>query len=160
MAELRKRKVMRSTNSPVSDYAEWLAAKALGLDLVPPSTAGHDAADRRTKKRYEIKARRIALGSKPTMLSAIRGLKEKYFDYLLVVLFDSDFAVQRAALIPHRLVQEVTVYRKHVNGHIVMLRDALWGRPEVEDVTRSFVAAQRREERTARPGPNPDSHRG
>ena len=62
-------------------------------------------------------------------------LEEKHFDYLLVVLFDADFAVQRAALIPHRLVRELAVYRRHVNAHIVMLRDALWKRPEVEDVT-------------------------
>ncbi len=151
MAELRERKVMRSANGPVSDYAEWLAAKALGLVLVPLSTTGYDALDRRTGKRYEIKARRTAPGSKPTMLSAIRGLGEKHFDYLLVVLFDADFAVQRAALIPHRLVRELAVYRRHVNAHIVMLRDAVWERPEVEDVTRRFVAAQRREERSAGP---------
>jgi len=149
MAELRERKVMRSANSPVSDYAEWLAARALGLDLVHLSTTGYDALDRRTGKRYEIKARRTAPGSKPTMLSAIRGLGEKHFDYLLVVLFDAGFMVKRAALIPHRLVQEVAVYRKHVNAHIVLLRDALWERPEVKDVTRRFVTAQREEERTA-----------
>lgn len=152
MAELRERKVMRSANSPISDYAEWLASNALGLDLLHLSTTGYDALDRRTKDRYEIKARRTVPASKPTMLSAIRGLEEKHFDYLLVVLFDADFAVKRAALIPYCLVKEVAIYRRHVNGHIVMLRDALWERPEVEDVTRRFVAAQQREERTARPG--------
>jgi len=42
MDELKERGVIRTANNPVSDYAEWLFAKAMKLDLMPNSSAGYD----------------------------------------------------------------------------------------------------------------------
>jgi hypothetical protein len=43
--ELRTRKIVRTSNSPIGDYAEWLVANQLGLILVANSTSGYDAFD-------------------------------------------------------------------------------------------------------------------
>ena len=54
--ELFNRGIVRSANSPVSDYAEHLVCNALSLEAAPPSTKGFDATDNKGI-RYEIKAR-------------------------------------------------------------------------------------------------------
>jgi hypothetical protein len=43
--ELRRRKIVRSSNSPRSDYAELLFCKAFGWSRENNSAAGHDASD-------------------------------------------------------------------------------------------------------------------
>src|SRR5690606_8844173 len=43
--ELRRREVVRTSNSPVGDYAELLFATAFGWELENSSAAGHDATD-------------------------------------------------------------------------------------------------------------------
>lgn len=56
--ELRARKVIRTSNSPIGDYTEWLVANQLGLTLVTNSTSGHDAVDTLGVK-FQIKGRRL-----------------------------------------------------------------------------------------------------
>ena len=58
MGELRRRRVIRSANNPVADYAETLVAERLGLQLVGNSTASYDAVAQ-DGTRYQIKARRL-----------------------------------------------------------------------------------------------------
>jgi hypothetical protein len=132
-AELCARGVCRSGNNPVADYAEGLAAKALGLQLAKESTTGFDATDS-SGLRYEIKARRITTTSKATMLSAIRGLENKHFDLLIAVVFNEDYTVNRAVMIPHKTVEKIARFRKHVNAHILMLRD-IWKAEDARDIT-------------------------
>jgi len=43
LKELRRRKVVRSTNNPVADYAEFLLSGVMGLKLAAKSTTGYDA---------------------------------------------------------------------------------------------------------------------
>ena len=43
LAELNRRNVVRTYNSPVGDYAEWLVAEKLGLVLEHDSQKGYDA---------------------------------------------------------------------------------------------------------------------
>lgn len=43
LAELNRRNVVRTYNSPVGDYAEWLVAEKLGLVLEHNSQKGYDA---------------------------------------------------------------------------------------------------------------------
>ena len=52
--ELRSRGVVRSTNNPVADYAEYLVIKALDLRAAPKSTKGYDAVDANERK-YKVK---------------------------------------------------------------------------------------------------------
>lgn len=138
--ELLRRGVVRSTNSPVADYAEHLVVKALGLQLAPKSTKGYDATGARGE-RYEIKGRRITAHNKSRQLSVIRGLRERHFAYLAGVLFDEDFSVLRACLLPIAVVEQEATYREHVNGWILHLRDSLWKREDVEDITAAVQKA-------------------
>lgn len=140
MAELRQRNFVRSSNNPVADYAEFLVARGLGLTLVDPSTTGYDAKDSQGQ-RYEIKARRVTKQNPSRQLSAIRGLDKQHFDFLAGVLFNEDFTVARACLIPFAAIGEESTHRKHVNAHIMHLRDSLWMRPDVRDISVEVQAA-------------------
>ena len=141
LKELRRRKVVRSTNNPVADYAEFLVSRAMELKLATKSTIGYDATDA-MGKRYEIKSRRITAHNKSRQLSVIRGLDNHHFDYLAGILFAEDFALQRACLVPFEVVKKEADYREHVNGWILHLRESLWELPGVRDITTSIRAAQ------------------
>ena len=134
LGELRRRNVIRSNNNPVADYAERIAADALGLTLVSRSTAGYDAIDTQGG-RFEIKGRRRTPENRSTQLSAIRGLDKNHFDFLIGILFEDDFSVQRACLVPIHVVRLVSAYRAHVNAWVLHLRDSLWEVDGVKDVT-------------------------
>ena len=121
-AELHRRRVVRTANNPVADYAEHLVARALRLSLVPSSTAGYDALNARGT-RYEIKARRITSKGKATMFGTIRRLREKRFDHLVAVVFEEDFQVAWARLIPREIVVKHATYRPHINGWVLLLKD-------------------------------------
>jgi hypothetical protein len=138
-AELRKQGICRSGNNPVADYAEMLVSKALGLTLAPGSTTGFDATDSRGRC-YEIKARRTTALSNPTMLSAIRGLEKRHFAFLVAVIFQEDYSVQRAVLLPHSSVVKIARHRTHVNAHIVMLAD-MWRVAGGRDITEQVATA-------------------
>jgi hypothetical protein len=134
LGELKARGVMRTANNPVADYAEYLGARALDLELVTNSTAGHDAVDA-AGTRVEIKARRLKPGATHAQLSAIRNLDAHHFDLMLVVLFSESFTIERASLIPYATVKELAVFVPHTNAWNLIMRASLWNRPEVTDAT-------------------------
>ena len=140
MDELRDRKVVRTANSPVGDYAEQLFSRAFGWKLEGNSAAGHDAEG--NGKLYQIKARRISLRNPSRQLSAIRRLPEKTFDVLAAVLFDEHFSVLRAVLIPHDIVQLHAKRVEHTNSWRLMLDDKIWQVPGVKDATAELKLAQ------------------
>ncbi len=141
--ELRARGVTRSANNPVADYAENLVAQALDLELAPKSTRGHDAVGR-DGVRYEIKSRRITSHNGSRQLSAIRGLDEQHFDFLVGVLFREDFTVQRACVVPYEVVVNRSTYRKHPNAWVLHLRDEIWNAVGVTDITEDVSRVQAR----------------
>jgi len=141
MDTLRSRKVTRSANSPLADYAEGLCARALGLKLEPNSTTGYDATDTEHHK-YEIKARRLTGKRSSRQLSAIRAIELQRFDLLAGILFASDFAVIRGALIPHAVVKAHGKHIVHVNAWRFMLVDEVWHMPGVVDITDRLKTAQ------------------
>lgn len=147
LERLRDLAVVRSSNNPVSDYAELLVTRALGLELAPQSVAGYDAraAD---GMRYQVKGRRPTAHNPSRQLSAIRGLGtpeveplEWPFDYLIGVLFRADFTVWRAAQIPVAQVRRLSRWTPHVNAWRFILRDSVWMEPGVEDVTEAVRTA-------------------
>lgn len=140
LEELRRRGVVRSSNSPVADYAEKIAARALGLTLIGKSSAGHDAVDA-AGQRYQIKGRRVTSHNASRQLSFIRNLDVRPFDSLVGVLFDAEFAVQRACVIPFEIVQARAGFSKHVHAHRLMLRDEVWSIAGVRDVTAEIARA-------------------
>lgn len=141
MNELKRRKIIRTANNPAADYAEWLVAKHLELTLSTKSNTGHDATDAEGN-RYEIKCRRLSPSNGSGQLSPFRGLAENHFDFLVGVLFNSSFRVEKACIVPWQTVRDLATHRKHVNGHVLFLRDALWKAPNVEDITLDLQMAQ------------------
>jgi hypothetical protein len=136
--ELHARGVVRTANSPIGDYAEWLVAKCLNLKLMENSNTGYDAIDINNEK-YQIKCRRITPRNPSTQLSVIRNLDSHDFDFLVVVLFNAHIEIQKVVKIPHEIIHKYARYRSHVNGHILFLRGDVLGDPLTEDITNRFL---------------------
>ncbi len=142
LTEPRRQENIRSGSNIVSNYAETLVCKALGLRQVPTSTPGYDATDK-NGHRYQIKARMLLSLAGSRQLGALRGLNSasKPFDYLVGVLFDEFHNVIRAALIPIDVVRKRAKFQEHTNSHIFMLKDDVWNDPNVTNVTNEVRAA-------------------
>ena len=132
--ELKERKVVRTRNNPVADYAEWLVTQQLGLSLERSSKRGYDAIDQ-NGKRYQIKSRRLDPTNESRLLSVIRNLDTNEFDYLVGVLFNRDFTVKEAYKIPHSVIREHARFCEHVNGYLLHLQGEVLTAPGVENIT-------------------------
>lgn len=119
--ELMRRKIVRTQNNPLGDYTEWLVSNALGLKLADNSKAGYDGMTNDGVK-IQIKGRRVTANNKSCQLSAIRKYEEKDFDELAAVIFDEEFNIIDALLIPHEVVGEYAKYREHQNAHILHIK--------------------------------------
>jgi hypothetical protein len=143
LTELRTREIIRSENSPVGDYAEYLVARAFGFRLVANSSIGYDAIGD-DGVRYQVKGRRITPWNRSRQLGAIRGLSGATdpFDALVAVLFDPDMAVTKAVMMPIAAVKAVAREQPHVNGWRLVLTDAVLQRADIRDVTSEVRAAE------------------
>ncbi len=119
MRRLRLAGIIRSGNNPAGDFAEYLVAKKFGLDLTPNSNKSYDAIHPKLKKRYQVKARRVTQFNKSKLLSVIRSFE---FDFLVAVIFNEDFTVHEAFLIPATIARRYSKTNKHQNGYILDLR--------------------------------------
>lgn len=134
---LRSRKITRSANNPTGDLAEFLFCKAFGWQQGTNSAANVDAIDD-DGTRYQIKGRRINRYNASRQLSAIRDLNGKRFDFLAAVLFLEDYSILRAAIIPHAIIVERSVFVARTNSHKFVLRDDVWEVHGVIDVSGSL----------------------
>ena len=64
------------------------------------------------------------------------------FDALAAVLFDHQYRVSRAALIPGVVVRERLKFVGHTNSHKFMLTDDVWEDRRVRDVTGDLRAVE------------------
>jgi hypothetical protein len=140
LEELRERKIVRSSNGPVGDYAEFLFAKAFAWELVNNSQKGYDAKDT-DGQSYQIKSRRITLHNGSRQLSPLRRLPEKSFDFLAGVLFNADYSIYRAVILPHSVIEPRCRFSKHTNGWLFKLEDNVWQMPDARDVTPQLKSA-------------------
>jgi len=131
---------VRSANNATGELAECLFCRAFGWDQSGNSERGYDAVGD-GGIRYQIKGGRIHRRNKSRQLSAIRDIQGGHFDVLAGVLFDDNFNVIKAALIPRALVVDRSTYIGHTNSSKFMLRDDVWNAPGVRDVTLEIVAA-------------------
>jgi hypothetical protein len=73
--------------------------------------------------------------------------KKKHFDVLAGLLFNQDYSVYKAALIPHTVLLNLAKERNHIsfqehtNSHRFLLVDDIWKIQDVEDVTDKLRAA-------------------
>jgi len=137
--ELKRRKIVRTKNNPVGDYTEWLVAKGIGLELAGNSSTGYDGIDSEGVK-FQIKGRRVTPDNKSRQLSAIRKLDEKTFDQLAAVIFDENYEIIDAVLIPHEVIGEYAKYRSHVNAHILLLKGPILNDPRVREI-KKFISS-------------------
>jgi hypothetical protein len=134
LEELQERKIISTSNAPLGDYAEWLYRESYGWNAAGNSAKDYDAIDTKNIK-YRIKARRVHSRNKSRQLGALRRLDEGNFDVLVAVLFNDDFTVMRAALIPHAVVVKEAKWVKATNSWRFILRDSVWDYDEVRDCT-------------------------
>lgn len=140
LCELRDRQITRSSNNPVADYSEWLASRALGLTLQGRSTTGFDGVCAEGC-RYEVKGRRRTPQNTSVQLSQIRGLDKKHFDYLIGIIYRSDFTIEYAGKIPHVVVSERAKYNVHTNASILHFKPDILEDVRVIDITEMIRAA-------------------
>lgn len=135
--ELRARKVVRTSNGPIGDYAEWLVANQLGLTLVTNSTSGFDAIDE-NRMKFQIKGRRLTSRNQSRQLSAIRNLESREFDYLIAVFFNEKVEIQQVVKIPHEIIGKYARYREHVHAYVLVLQQNILNDPMTQDITAEF----------------------
>lgn len=123
LAELRRRGVIRSGNAPAGDYAELLVQRATSGELAPNSQKSWDVVAR-DGERLQVKARVVTdprvRGER--QLSVFRSWD---FDAAVVVLFDDEFRVWRAARLPVETLQAAERFVQHVSGYRVLATDEL-----------------------------------
>src|SRR3989304_2431248 len=125
MEELRQRKLIRSSNNPVSDYAEKIVCEKLKLSIQRKSSKGYDAIDEKSGFKYQIKARRVTSHNKSRQLGVIRNLDQKLFDYLIAVIFDESFKPIEIWRIPRKAIPKYARYSQHQNGYILILTEKI-----------------------------------
>ena len=113
--ELKSRGIVRTNNAPLGDFTEWLISKKMELQLMPNSKASYDAISDAGVK-FQIKARRITPENNSRQLSAIRKYQEADFDYLIAVIFNVNFSIIEAYLIPYEVVGKYGRYQEHTNA--------------------------------------------
>lgn len=137
--ELRSREILRSSNNPTGDLAEYLFCRAFGWERFGNSESSIDAKGQ-DGTRYQIKGRRLTRHSKSRQLSAIREMEGGKFDFLAGLLFSEDYSIVKAALIPHSVVLASASYVERTNSHRFLLRDNVWNHAGVVDVTAQLRA--------------------
>jgi hypothetical protein len=116
---------VRNSNS-VADFTEWLVCSRLGLQRETNSNAGFDAISP-DGTRYEIKSRRLTEHNSSIQLSAIRNLDTGKFHHLVGVIYEADFSIRYAAIVPHRLIAPNARFSAHSNGHFFNLTERILG---------------------------------
>jgi uncharacterized protein (UPF0297 family) len=129
MEELRDRKLIRSSNNPVADYAEKIAVETLQLERVGKEEKGYDAVGGCI--RYQIKGRRITRHNNSRQLGVIRNLEENLFDFVVAVIFNEDFSVKEIWKIPHQFIKENSRYSSIQNGRIFIANSSLLSRSQI-----------------------------
>ncbi len=133
--KLRERGVVRSSNNPTGDLAEYLFCRAFGWKQAGNSHPNADASGPDGTTLYQIKGRRWTPHNKSRQLGALRGLPDGGFHFLAAVLFAPDYSADRAAIVPQATLQTNSVFVSHTNSWKFKLRDAVWTWPDVWDVT-------------------------
>jgi hypothetical protein len=133
-SELRSRGVSRTANNPLGDTAEYIFHSAFGWKLEPNSKAGFDAICPKLG-RVQIKSRRVTEHNKSRQAGDIRKLDNKLFDHLAGVVFDADYEIHVAMIIPHSLILKRAIAISHSNSSRIYLRDEWLAEEGVKDVT-------------------------
>jgi hypothetical protein len=123
-AGLKQLGILRTERTLQGDFAEWLVAHLLDIQLNPNTVEKHfDAADAAGRK-YQIKSRIVTSMSQSTSFDFRNG--ELGFDFLVTVFFDKNFEV----LAVLRVAREVVVALSHQTASTLRFR---WNRSCAKD---------------------------
>lgn len=111
-----------------------MVSRNLGLTLAKNSERGHDA--QKDGVKYEIKGRHLTASNPSTQLGAIRDFKA--FDFLVAVLFNADFSINVAVLMPSQVARRYAKATLHTNSYRLLLQGAVLDDPEVTDIRRQL----------------------
>ena len=138
LRELKTREILRTDNAPTGDYAEYLMAAHTSGDRAPNSEKSWDVRTR-DGTLIQVKARMSPQGSDSgtRQLSVIRSWD---FDVLAVLLFDDDYSILRAVVVPAELAREQSRFVAHINGSLVMATDAFLDQDGSVDITEALRA--------------------
>lgn len=131
--ELIRRKIVRTHNNPLGDYAEWLVAQKLCLTLAHNSESSYDGVNENNEK-FQIKSRRNHPSNGSRQFNVIRNYEAKGFDFLITVLFNKDFTVKEAYKLPYDIIPEYSRPNKHQNGRVPILPKII-DDPKIEDIS-------------------------
>jgi hypothetical protein len=102
------------TSNIVGEYAEYLAHQFYGGRFLEVSGSNADI-EGSDGKLYQVKSRKIN-GATSTQLNVIRSWD---FDYLVVVMFDTNGAIKQALEVPVKVAKEYGVKNSHQNGWVI-----------------------------------------
>jgi hypothetical protein len=135
LAELRARKILRTNNPPVGDYAEWLVAHALGgVQLEANSTKSYDL-EAAPYGRIQVKGRVLSTPGKSGQRQTSPFRSANFDHAALVLISDVDFSVTSAVLLPVAVVKERWNWRQHVKGWTLMMNSPTMTHPAAIDIT-------------------------
>ena len=131
LVELRQRNVIRTTNAPTGDYAEWLVWRVVKGALEPNSKRSWDLVTP-DGERLQIKAR-VVVDPRDRGQRQLSPFRSWDFDAAVIVLFDDEFKVWKAACLPTADLRNQARHSRHVNGELVFATDDVL--KEAEDWT-------------------------
>lgn len=142
LVELRQREVVRTTNAPTGDYAEWLVRRVVKGELEPNSKRSWDLVTP-DGERLQIKAR-VVVDPRDRGQRQLSPFRSWDFDAAVVVLFDGEFKVWKAARFPTVDMKRRARHSKHVNGELVFATDDVL--KEAEDWTNRLRKAAKHQD--------------
>ena len=101
-AGLKQLGVLRTERTLQGDFAEWLVAHLLDLQLSPSTVEKHVDAKDAAERTYQIKSRIVTSMSQNTSFDF--RASELAFDFLIAVFFDQSFDVLAVLRIPRDVV--------------------------------------------------------
>lgn len=137
--ELLRRKVIRTRNPPVGDYAEWLVAAATGGRLEPNSNRSWDVT---TPQGTHLQVKARIVGPETRMTAQYSVFRSWDFDRCVFIRFgQSTYDVDHAVSVPRESIMKVAGYSPHTNGHRVRLGLNLLALDGAKDVTAALRMA-------------------
>mgnify|MGYP003385619751 CR=1 FL=1 len=118
------------TSNIVGEYAEHLAHKHYGGRLLEISGSSADI-ETSDGILYQVKSRKIK-GTRSTQLNVIRSWD---FNYLVVILFDTNGAVKKALEVPVEVAKEFGVANSHQNGWVITTSQKFLNDRRSKDIT-------------------------
>ncbi|MFD4421403.1 hypothetical protein ACFWN7_07855 [Agromyces sp. NPDC058484] len=133
LAELRARGIVRTSNAPLGDYAEYLTQQVYGGELAANSVRSYDLIDAEGR-RVQVKARTLAPTTSPSSVFSV--FRSFDFDVAVLLVFSQKtYELHWAVEMEPATIEQAARWSSHVNGRL--LRVALARRHGI-DVTVRF----------------------